>query len=206
MELKILFIIATLFLFGAVIIFISSLVMQDKSSVRGLWTIYLTEFVIVGLVLLPAFVGGAFFAGVMGLVGLGALWEFYALYGKKFPMIFKVVGGVAGLALFASAYSFDHTTQMLTIIPLTALFLLSINIFMPVSPEISKHVSLTLLGIIYHQRPVTIIHHQIIIRLKMISQHRQGFMPRRRHQKQTLPLTEKQAFPTVTLTRDLHQT
>ena len=160
MELKILFIIATLFLFGAVIIFISSLVMQDKSTVRGLWTIYLTEFVIVGLVLLPAFVGGAFFAGVMALIGLGALREFYGLYGKKFPMIFKVVGGVAGLGLFASAYSFDHATPMLTILPLAALFLLSINIFMPVSPEISKHVSLTLLGIIY---PCLFLAHIILI-------------------------------------------
>ena len=160
MNQKILFIIATLFLFGAVIIFISSLFVRDKSRVREQWTLYLTEFVIVGLVLLPAFVGGFVFAAVMGLIGLGALWEFYGLYGKRFPIIFRLVGAVAGLAVFASAYWFDSGTQMLTILPLAALVLLSINIFMPVSPEISKHVSLTLLGIIY---PCLFLAHIILI-------------------------------------------
>jgi phosphatidate cytidylyltransferase len=108
----------------------------------------------------PAFVGGAFFAGVMALIALRALWEFYALYGNKFPMIFKVVGGVAGLALFASAYFFDDVTPMLMILPLASLLLLSINIFMPVSPEISKHLSQTLLGIIY---PCFFLAHIILI-------------------------------------------
>ena len=160
MERNILMIIAAVFLFGALIIFISSFVMQDKSTARGLWRLYLTEFVIVGLVLLPAFVGGAFFAGVMALIGLRALWEFYALYGKTFPMSFKVVGTIASLALFASAYWFDHTTPMLTILPLVALVLLSINIFMPVGSEISKHLSQTLLGIIY---PCLFLAHIILI-------------------------------------------
>lgn len=160
MEQTILLIIVAFFLFGAAIIFLSSLVMQDKLTVRGLWTIYLTEFVIVGLVLLPAFVGGAFFAGVMALVGLGALWEFYALDGKKFPMIFKVVGTIASVALFVSAYWFDHATPMLYILPLAALVLLSINIFMPVAPEISKYLSQTVLGIIY---PCLFLAHIILI-------------------------------------------
>ncbi len=161
-ELKILFIIAVIFAIVAAIILLSSLLMRDQSRVKGLWTVYLTQFVIVGLVMLPAFVGGLVFATVMTLIGLRALWEFYSLYGKtgEVPLLFKVVGAIAGFAVLASAYWFDSATPMLAIVPVATVVLLSINIFMPVSAAMSQNVGLTLLGIIY---PCLFLAHIILI-------------------------------------------
>ncbi|MEM7343038.1 MAG: phosphatidate cytidylyltransferase [Chloroflexota bacterium] len=159
-ELTILWIIASLFLFGALIIWLASLVLDDSSKVRALWTTYATEFVIVGLVLVPAFVGGVFFAGVMALLSLGALWEFYGLGGDQFPLLFKIVGAIAGSAIFVSAYWFDSATPMLAIVPIATTVLLSINSFMPVSAAMPKHLSLALLGIIY---PCLFLAHLILI-------------------------------------------
>ena len=92
MEQTIFSVIIGLFLLGALLIFVSSRFIRDKAKTRELWALYLTEFVIVGGILIPAYIGGLTFALAMMLIGLVALWELYGLKGTAFPPIFKWIG------------------------------------------------------------------------------------------------------------------
>jgi phosphatidate cytidylyltransferase len=119
-----------------------------------------TEIIIVGLVIPPAYFGGIVFIVVMAGIGLGALRELYALYGNMLPIPLKLGGWLSGAGLFIGAYWANEPVDMYMLIPFIGLLLLTINIFLPVVPNNSHAIGLTLLGIIY---PCLFLAHIILI-------------------------------------------
>lgn len=80
-ELEILLFVSVIFLCIALFIAISGWIKQDKGLTRELWTYYRLEFLIVGAVLIPAYLGGWSLLLVVLLFALRALWELLSIQG-----------------------------------------------------------------------------------------------------------------------------
>ena len=120
MESKILLFIGGVYGFIALVVAAASLVMRDRDKMKALWTVLLTEIVIMGLVFVPAFFGGIFFAAVMALIGLRSLWELQALHPTT-PAAMRILGVLGGAALFGAAHFSLDTGGLLVALPLLLL-------------------------------------------------------------------------------------
>ncbi|MCB0194965.1 MAG: phosphatidate cytidylyltransferase [Anaerolineae bacterium] len=160
MTILVLSAIGSLFLCGLLLLTLVTLFSSDQAASRLLWRLYLTEFLIVGLIIGPAMVGGIVFTLVITLIGLVALWEFYKAMMPNQLLMLKISGLAAGAVVFLGVYSFDAAAGLYQLVVLIAGVLLIIHIFLPVSVQMPGYTGLTFLGVIY---PALFLAHLLLI-------------------------------------------
>ena len=77
LELKLLLIVGALFGAGGAVIAIATIVLRERATVHELWHLYAVEFLLVALVLIPLYYGGALLWGALALFAGRGLWELY---------------------------------------------------------------------------------------------------------------------------------
>ncbi len=156
----ILLIVGGFFLLGLVLLTLVSLLTSDRKTSNELWRLYLTELVIVGLIIGPALLGGIVFTLVMALMGLVALWEFYQVTMPNQSRLLRMSALIIAGVVFAGSYTFNSTEVLYQLTLFGVMILLIINIFLPTSGTASYHTALTSVGLIY---PVLFLAHLPLI-------------------------------------------
>ena len=160
MELKVAAFFAGFFVVGVVILIVVTRLVKNRDIVNDLWTLYLTEFVIVGLIVGPTLFGGGVLAVVITLLGLVSLWEFQAVVTPTLPLLLKWTGRLAGLGVLVAAYWVESATELYGVGLLAGGILLIVYIFLPISSEMPQQIGLVFLGILY---PCLFLAHLLLI-------------------------------------------
>jgi len=82
LDTQIMLIVATLFTCGAIIIGIASTRLNKPETVKELWQLYWVEFALVGMVLVPIYIGGMVLLLACLALALRGTWELYRIYDK----------------------------------------------------------------------------------------------------------------------------
>jgi phosphatidate cytidylyltransferase len=94
--------IAILFALGGAAILAASLIPAGRATARTLWPFYCSEFLIVGMFLLPAAVGGWAFLALLLMLALRGQWELFTLFGQSWKAPTPALAMAGGLAVVAA--------------------------------------------------------------------------------------------------------
>jgi len=137
----------------------SAVLARDRATVKELWTTYWIQFITVSVILMPAILGMHVFALVMGMIGLRAVYELFAIAPTPLPASFKGVGFTT-VGIMAAAACWQGADGLYAILPAAGCGILVLNIFRPVAPNAFGHIGVALTGMVY---PGVCLAHLILI-------------------------------------------
>jgi phosphatidate cytidylyltransferase len=100
---RVLLFLGAAFALGGLVILLAMLRPAWRGTARTLWRFYLSEFLIVGVFLWPAFTGGWWFLGLLLAMAARGQWELLALFGLRLKAWMTLASLLAGMALVATA-------------------------------------------------------------------------------------------------------
>jgi phosphatidate cytidylyltransferase len=136
------------FAVAAIVLIVFSLRIRDRGKIRDAWTIWALQFLTMGVILVPAYVGGILFAAVTAVLASLCLLELLRVQKEAVPLAMKVVVVAFGLATFALAHLRPFPALYLSI-PLAAAVLLVANLFFPNEHRHLQSAAQCLLGLVY---------------------------------------------------------
>jgi phosphatidate cytidylyltransferase len=131
-----------------------------SDKIRDTWILYALQFLTMGLILVPAYVGGILFSVVMAVLASLCLLEFLRIQKEGVPAAMKAVAVAFGLATFALAH-FRPFPALYLSIPLAAATMLVVSLFFPSGHRYLQSVAQCVLGLVYI--PV-LLSHIVLIR------------------------------------------
>ena len=84
------------FAVAAIVLAVLSLLAGDRAKVRDAWTVYALQFLTMGVILVPAYVGGILFTVVVALLAGLCLLEFLGAQKDAVPIAMKVTAVAFG--------------------------------------------------------------------------------------------------------------
>lgn len=147
---------------AAVVLIAFTVLSRDRDKMRDTWIVYALEFVTMGVILVPAYVGGIVFSAVVGILASFCLLEFLGIQKEAVPAAMKVVTVALGLATFALAHFYSFPTLYLSI-PVAAATLLVASLFFPNEQRYLHSTALCVMGLVYV--PVFLSHLVLIRKL-----------------------------------------
>lgn len=151
---QVLLIIGGLFIFGALAIGIASFRLKDPDTIKELWQLYAVEFALVGMVVIPIYLGGITLLIACLLLALRGIWELYRIYEIPGTGTIQTASYIG--ASIALCITFASTTQGLTlatpsiianttpIISLTILIMMLLIFASTLLPQARKSINTTL--------------------------------------------------------------
>lgn len=148
------------FAVAAIALAVLSLLAGDRAKVRDAWTVYALQFLTMGVILVPAYVGGILFTVVVALLAGLCLLEFLGAQKDAVPIAMKVtaVAFGAGTCVLAHLRPFP---ELYLAIPLAAAALLAVSLFLTNERRHLHSLSASMLGLV--AIPV-FLSHAILIR------------------------------------------
>lgn len=147
---------------AAIVLIAFTLRFGDSSKIRDAWTIYALQFLTMGAVLIPAYVGGIVFTAVIAILATLCLLEFLRVQKEAVPIAMKAAAVGFGLATFALAHFFPFPALYLSI-PLAAATIFVMNLFFPNGHGYLQSAAQCVLGLVYI--PVFLSHLVLIRKL-----------------------------------------
>jgi len=121
---------------------------HSRPMVQGLFWLYLTEFFIVGGVVVPALWGGTVFLSVMVLLGIWSLGEFYTAITPDTPLVLRLMGLVLGSVWLVTA-AFLPLSSFPALLAFTALLSGAVYLYLPIGIKAKDPLFATLSSLIY---------------------------------------------------------
>lgn len=145
---------------AAVVLGVATLFARDRTKVRDGWTVFGLQFLTMGAILVPGYVGGIVFAAALAAIATLAVLELLRVQREPVPLAMKLVAVASGAASCALAHFLPFPFLYLPV-PLTVAALLVASLFLPSGEANRQGVSASLLGAVYV--PV-FLSHAILIR------------------------------------------
>jgi phosphatidate cytidylyltransferase len=133
---------------AAAVLGVATVLVRDRAKVRDAWTVYGLQFLTMGAILVPAYVGGIVFTAAVAAIAALALLELLGVQKEPVPVAMKVAAVAFGTATCVLATYLPFPALYLTV-PLAASALLVANLFFPNDPRHLQGLSSSLLGIVY---------------------------------------------------------
>ena len=133
---------------AAIVLIAFTLWSRDRGKIRDAWIVYALQFLTMGLILIPAYVGGIVFSAVMAILASLCLLELLKVQKEAVPIAMKAVAVAFGLATFALAHFLPFPTLYLSI-PLAAAAILVVSLFFPNGHGYLQSAALCVLALVY---------------------------------------------------------
>lgn len=137
MEIKILIFTSIVFITGLAVILGAGLFLKDKESIRALRSLFLTEFIIVGLVIAPAFSGKYVFFAAMTFIAVKSQYELIRTTINQPGPFLTGIALFAGILIMAGAWRFNEAI-MLDLVLISVALLLVANLGIPENTDQGK--------------------------------------------------------------------
>ena len=135
------------FAVAAIALAILSLFAGERTKVREAWTVYALQFLTMGAILVPAYLGGIVFTAVVTLLASLCLLEFLGIQKDAVPIAMKVTAVAFGAGTCLLAHFRPFPDLYLTI-PLAAAAMLVVSLFYTNERRHFQSVSASILGLI----------------------------------------------------------
>jgi CDP-diglyceride synthetase len=136
------------FAVAAIVLIVFSFRIRDRGKIRDAWTIWAIQFLTMGVILVPAYVGGILFTAVTAVLASLCLLELLRVQKEAVPLAMKMVVLASGLAAFTLAHLRPFPALYLSI-PLAAAALLVVNLFSPSGQRHFQSAAQSFLGLVY---------------------------------------------------------
>ena len=133
---------------AAIVLVAFSFRTRDRAKIRDGWIIWGLQFLTMGVILVPAYLGGILFTAVTAVLASLCLLELMRVQKEAVPLAMQVVVVAFGLASFALAHLRPFPALYLSI-PLAAAALLVVNLFFPNEPRHLQSAAICFLGLVY---------------------------------------------------------
>lgn len=132
----------------ALILAVCSIAIRDKSKLADIWLSYLAEFLVIGMILIPSYLGVMTFGIVAALLGAISLSEFLSAHTPRPPRLVRVICVASGLLLFAAAYLYDPQLLFIVVSVSTAAMLVA-GVIVSDKKAFAGDVAVSVMGLVY---------------------------------------------------------